>query len=70
MAELPDKDEILYVDLKGRDPDDGFTQVPYVKGMLFLRRLEEIFGRAALRYLPSRLLQPVRIQEHCYRRFR
>ncbi len=46
MAELPDKDEILYVDLKGRDPDEGFTRVPYVKGMLFLRRLEEIFGRA------------------------
>ena len=45
MADLPDKDEILYVDLKGRDPDDGFTQVPYVKGMLFLRRLEEVFGR-------------------------
>ncbi len=45
MADLPDKDEILYVDLKGRDPDEGFTQVPYVKGMLFLRRLEEIFGR-------------------------
>jgi aminopeptidase N len=45
MADLPDKDEILYVDLKGRDPDEGFTQVPYVKGMLFLRRLEEVFGR-------------------------
>lgn len=42
---LPDADEILYVDLKGRDPDDGMTQVPYVKGMLFLRRLEELFGR-------------------------
>ena len=45
MADLPEKDEILYVDLKGRDPDEGFTQVPYVRGMLFLRRLEEIFGR-------------------------
>jgi hypothetical protein len=45
MKELPEKDQILYVDLKGRDPDEGFTQVPYVKGMLFLRRLEEIFGR-------------------------
>jgi hypothetical protein len=45
MSELPDKDKVLYIDLKGRDPDDGFTQVPYVKGMLFLRRLEEIFGR-------------------------
>jgi leukotriene-A4 hydrolase len=46
MEELPDRDEVLYVDLKGRDPDEGFTQVPYVKGMLFLRRLEEVFGRA------------------------
>jgi leukotriene-A4 hydrolase len=45
MADLPEKDEILYVDLKGRDPDEGFTQVPYVKGMLLLRRLEEVFGR-------------------------
>jgi leukotriene A-4 hydrolase/aminopeptidase len=45
MKDLPEKDQILYVDLKGRDPDEGFTQVPYVKGMLFLRRLEEIFGR-------------------------
>jgi aminopeptidase N len=45
MQTLEDRDEILYVDLKGRDPDDGMTQVPYVKGMLFLRRLEEVFGR-------------------------
>jgi aminopeptidase N len=46
IAQLPDRDEILYVDLKGRDPDEGFTQVPYVKGALFLRHLEEVFGRA------------------------
>lgn len=45
MADLADQDEILYINLQGRDPDDGFTQVPYVKGMLFLRRLEELFGR-------------------------
>ncbi|MEJ7608863.1 MAG: M1 family metallopeptidase, partial [Bryobacteraceae bacterium] len=45
MKTLGPKDQILYVNLEGRDPDDGFTQVPYVKGMLFLRRLEEIFGR-------------------------
>ena len=43
---LPERDEILHVDLKGRDPDDGFTQVPYEKGALFLRHLEEAFGRA------------------------
>lgn len=46
MATLPDRDEILHVDLKGRDPDEGFTNVPYEKGALFLRHLEETFGRA------------------------
>jgi aminopeptidase N len=45
MADLEDRDEILHVDLRGRDPDDGFTGVPYEKGALFLRHLEEVFGR-------------------------
>jgi leukotriene A-4 hydrolase/aminopeptidase len=45
MEELPDADEILHVDLTGRDPDEGFTLVPYEKGALFLRLLEETFGR-------------------------
>jgi hypothetical protein len=27
------------------DPDDGFSGVPYEKGALFLRRLEQIWGR-------------------------
>jgi leukotriene-A4 hydrolase len=45
MDDLPDADEILHVDLTGRDPDDGFTLVPYEKGALFLRLLEETFGR-------------------------
>ncbi|MGH9837953.1 MAG: leukotriene A4 hydrolase C-terminal domain-containing protein [Blastocatellia bacterium] len=45
MAELEDRNEILHVDLAGRDPDDGFTDVPYEKGALFLRHLEETFGR-------------------------
>jgi leukotriene-A4 hydrolase len=45
LAELQDADEILHIDLTGRDPDDGFTQVPYEKGALFLRNLEETFGR-------------------------
>jgi len=40
------KDQILHVDLKGRDPDVGFTDIPYEKGALFLRHLEETFGRA------------------------
>ncbi|MGQ0763349.1 MAG: M1 family metallopeptidase [Acidobacteriota bacterium] len=46
LATLEDRDEILYVDLKGRDPDEGFTDVPYEKGALFLLHLEQTFGRA------------------------
>ena len=46
MATLEDRDEILHVDLTGRDPDDGFTNVPYEKGALFLLHLEQTFGRA------------------------
>jgi len=45
MAGLKEPDQILHVDLKGRDPDDGFTGVPYEKGALFLRHLEETVGR-------------------------
>lgn len=46
MQALDERDEILHVDLKDRDPDAGFTGVPYEKGALFLRSLEETFGRA------------------------
>jgi len=47
LADLSDKpgDQVLHIDLSGRDPDDGATNVPYVKGALFLRLLEETWGR-------------------------
>jgi len=45
LATLPEKDQVLHIDLKGRDPDDGMTEVPYVKGALFLRTLEKSVGR-------------------------
>lgn len=48
LAGLPSKDQILHVDLNGRDPDDGFTQVPHEKGALFLLGLEQVFGRQRL----------------------
>lgn len=38
-------DQILHIDLTGRDPDDGMTDVAYEKGALFLRYLEEKYGR-------------------------
>lgn len=45
MAELPAADQSLRLDLRGRDPDDGMTEVAYTKGMTFLRFLEQRFGR-------------------------
>jgi leukotriene A-4 hydrolase/aminopeptidase len=45
LAGMEARDQILHVDLDERDPDEGFTGVPYEKGALFLRRLEENVGR-------------------------
>jgi leukotriene-A4 hydrolase len=45
LADLPEADQILHINLTGRDPDEGSTGVPYEKGALFLRWLEEKFGR-------------------------
>lgn len=42
---LAPSDTQLYIDLKGRDPDEAFSGIPYVKGQLFLLYLEEQFGR-------------------------
>ena len=42
---LPDSDEILAIDLRGRDPDVVFSNIPYEKGALFLRELEQKVGR-------------------------
>ncbi len=38
-------DTHLKLDLDGRDPDDGMTDIAYEKGYLFLRWLEEMVGR-------------------------
>jgi aminopeptidase N len=44
LATLPASDQILAIDLRGRDPDDVFTQVPYIKGALFVSWLASRFG--------------------------
>jgi leukotriene-A4 hydrolase len=46
MAGLPEQDTVLHLDLTGRDPDDGCTLVPYEKGALLLRTLEQEVGRS------------------------
>lgn len=38
-------DTYLKLDLAGRNPDDGMTTIPYVKGAFFLKTLEELAGR-------------------------
>ncbi len=39
-------DTRLRVDLKGRNPDDGLTGIPYDKGFFLLKLMEETVGRA------------------------
>src|SRR5207245_9630686 len=46
MANLKLSDQVLHIDLKDRDPEDGLTDIPYEKGALFLKQLEVTFGRA------------------------
>lgn len=38
----------LVEDLKGQDPEDGFTRVPYDKGAAFLLKIEQTVGRENL----------------------
>ena len=54
VAEMQPWETVLHVDLEGKHPDDGFSSIPYDKGALFLRRVEEVVGREALdRFLRS-----------------
>lgn len=45
MNGLSEKDQILALDLRGQDPDDAFTNVPYDKGRMLLDWLENKYGR-------------------------
>jgi hypothetical protein len=47
LNDLDDHDELLAIDLRGRDPDDAFSNIPYEKGSLFLYEMEEKIGREA-----------------------
>ncbi len=38
-------DTRLHIDLKGRSPDDGLTDIAYEKGAAFLRTIEQAVGR-------------------------
>lgn len=45
IESLPEQDQIMAIDLRGRDPDDVFSNIPYEKGALFLREIENKIGR-------------------------
>ncbi|MBY6211765.1 M1 family metallopeptidase [Microbulbifer agarilyticus] len=45
LDDREDKDEIMAIDLRGRDPDEVFSNIPYEKGSLFLYELEQKIGR-------------------------
>ncbi|MEO8381782.1 MAG: M1 family metallopeptidase [Acidobacteriota bacterium] len=45
VAELPERDTHLLLDLTGRDPDEAATKLPYEKGYFLLRLIEENVSR-------------------------
>lgn len=45
VTKLPSEDTHLKLDLQGRDPDEGLTDIAYEKGYFFLRMMEETVGR-------------------------
>jgi leukotriene-A4 hydrolase len=45
LAKLKPADQVLAVDLRGRDPREGSSDVPYEKGRLFMNFLDAKFGR-------------------------
>ena len=47
LAKMKPAEQLLVTDLKGIDPDEGLTGVPYDKGRWFLRFLEARYGRDA-----------------------
>ncbi len=44
LAKLKPQDQVLAIDLRHRDPDEVFSEVPYEKGRLFLSFLAAKFG--------------------------
>ncbi len=45
LADLPAEDTRLKLDLEGRSPDDGMSDIAYEKGYFMLRMIEETVGR-------------------------
>lgn len=64
VANFRDRPQLtrLRTKLQGVDPDDAFSQVPYEKGFLFLRALEDAVGRPAFDGFLRRYMEAFRFQ--------
>jgi len=64
VANFRDRPQLtrLRTRLQGVDPDDAFSQVPYEKGFLFLRALEDAVGRPAFDRFLRRYMEAFRFQ--------
>ena len=64
IANFRDRPELtrLRTKLAGVDPDDAFSQVPYEKGYLFLRALEDVVGREAFDQFLRRYMDAFRFR--------
>ncbi|MGZ6078930.1 MAG: M1 family metallopeptidase, partial [Myxococcaceae bacterium] len=64
VANFRDRPELtrLRTKLAGVDPDDAFSQVPYEKGYLFLRALEDAVGRPGFDRFLRRYMDAFRFQ--------
>ena len=64
LAEFTAPNQILHINLEGRDPDEGTTHVPYVKGSLLLRQIGAAVRTRTVRRLPQEILRGFRVPEH------
>ena len=64
LARFADRPELqrLHTRLKGIDPDEALSEIPYEKGFLFLRTIEEQVGREAFDRFLRAYLQEYRFR--------
>ncbi|MEO6348595.1 MAG: leukotriene A4 hydrolase C-terminal domain-containing protein [Aquaticitalea sp.] len=62
-------DTHLYLDLKGRNPDDALTAIPYEKGFAFLQMIEKTVGRQKFDAFLKNYFNDHKFQSHTTEQF-
>jgi aminopeptidase N len=70
LATLPKPAQVLAIDLRNQDPDEAFTQVPYIKGALFVTWLGSRFGVDAVDSFLQRYFEKFAFQSISTEQFR